>query len=904
MASVTRARLERAIFSVSRAADFLDVRALESQTGQARDRFGDVVIKELLDNSLDACETAGAATDISLTVAAAGNIQQVTVEDNAAGIPGEVIGRILDYSTLTSDKALYRSPCRGAQGNALKTIIGIPHALGVTEPVIIEAQGIRHEITVSLDMAGNVKVGHEQSDSPPKAGTSVTVPLPAGLEFNARQWVRGYALVNPHGTLMVSNPGDDEPEVYKAAVQGGFRKPLPTDPTSAHWYDAAAFTRLVGSLAALGDDRPLGGFIREFAGLSATAKAKRIAAHVAYYAPEISRISDIKDHPGEARRLLALMQGESTVPKAGVLGQVPADHYEDLLDDIYGIDRFWYRHGGTVHNGVAWHIEAAIADTLHPVLANGVIFATNYGVTFGDPLGGTNLMTSEISARGAYSLLAQCDATPMGANNCYRAAVVHVTCAAPVFLDKGKVALSVPSEVADVFARTLWLAGRELYREAEAAERAGDREERRAEAAERREEDAAAKADRMAAAAERRRLREERDASRVKRLNVREAVFTVMEEAIRRVAEEESGLPFSVHTLFYKIRPLALKLLPSGTKVEPAYVEKVLVPEWERRHAPIPRMYRDPRGTLHEPHTGKEVRLGTREVRAYTPPEWTFNKILVIEKQGLWPVIEASGIAEKHDMAIITSEGYSAEACRELLAKMPPGDVTIFTLHDADIDGYNIGRTLGEATDRMPDHHVDVIDLGLTIDTAIERGLESEEFTRKRAIPQTILPRLSPAALEWFTGSVIDRDNNGKPKKWLGLRVELNAFTSPELIDFIEDGLAAHGAAGKVIPPRKVLRKHQRRSRDDSASSGATAAAGRLIDMGAIQLTARRIVRRRSRLLLKRSAVRAKFANHPRLSWREVSDTAAIMQVTDSGVDFDRLVRWLIMTRLTQGGGP
>ena len=74
--------------------------------------------------------------------------------DNGAGIPPGVVGRILDFATLTSDKALYRSPCRGAQGNALKTIIGIPAALGVTNPVIIEARGVRNVVAVSLDAAG------------------------------------------------------------------------------------------------------------------------------------------------------------------------------------------------------------------------------------------------------------------------------------------------------------------------------------------------------------------------------------------------------------------------------------------------------------------------------------------------------------------------------------------------------------------------------------------------------------------------------------------------------------------------------------------------------------------------------------------------------------------------------
>ena len=51
--------LARQVFSVSRAADFLESRALVSQTGQVESCFGGVVLKELLDNALDACETAG-----------------------------------------------------------------------------------------------------------------------------------------------------------------------------------------------------------------------------------------------------------------------------------------------------------------------------------------------------------------------------------------------------------------------------------------------------------------------------------------------------------------------------------------------------------------------------------------------------------------------------------------------------------------------------------------------------------------------------------------------------------------------------------------------------------------------------------------------------------------------------
>ena len=52
---------------------------------------------------------------------------------------------MLDCSNNVSDKAAYRSPARSMQGNAFRALLVIPYALGVTEPLIIEAHGIRHE---------------------------------------------------------------------------------------------------------------------------------------------------------------------------------------------------------------------------------------------------------------------------------------------------------------------------------------------------------------------------------------------------------------------------------------------------------------------------------------------------------------------------------------------------------------------------------------------------------------------------------------------------------------------------------------------------------------------------------------------------------------------------------------
>ena len=64
---MTKLPVQRTVFSTPRAAEFLETRALQAQTGQPAEAFGDVVIKELIDNALDAAESAGVAPVIDIS---------------------------------------------------------------------------------------------------------------------------------------------------------------------------------------------------------------------------------------------------------------------------------------------------------------------------------------------------------------------------------------------------------------------------------------------------------------------------------------------------------------------------------------------------------------------------------------------------------------------------------------------------------------------------------------------------------------------------------------------------------------------------------------------------------------------------------------------------------------------
>ena len=126
--------------------EFCSERELQNQTGHSVYEWPLVVAKELIDNGLDACEEAEVAPNIAVIVEA----DTIVVQDNAGGIDAETIESVLDYTIRVSSREAYVSPTRGAQGNALKTILAMGYVLdrehgGDARPgvTIIESPGRR-----------------------------------------------------------------------------------------------------------------------------------------------------------------------------------------------------------------------------------------------------------------------------------------------------------------------------------------------------------------------------------------------------------------------------------------------------------------------------------------------------------------------------------------------------------------------------------------------------------------------------------------------------------------------------------------------------------------------------------------------------------------------------------------
>lgn len=269
----------------------------------------------------------------------------------------------------------------------------------------------------------------------------------------------------------------------------------------------------------------------------------------------------------------------------------------------------------------------------------------------------------------------------------------------------------------------------------------------------------------------------------------KECIKRYLDEAIEK-ASSGGKFRFSLRQLYYAVRPYVLEAFPDKG-LDYNYFGAVITEVEAAQGYDITGMYRDPRGKIYHPHTHEEIPLGTVAVENYKRPEFTFNKILYIEKGGFFPLLQDIGWPERNDCAIMTSQGFASRAARDVLDLLGEGDEEIwfFCIHDADASGTMIYQSLREATKARAARTVNVINLGLDPQEALEMGLQVETFregtsTNKRLPVADYLGRA-------------DRD-------WLQTqRVELNAMTSEEFIIWLDGKMSEY--IGKIVPPGPVM---------------------------------------------------------------------------------------------------
>jgi hypothetical protein len=282
----------------------------------------------------------------------------------------------------------------------------------------------------------------------------------------------------------------------------------------------------------------------------------------------------------------------------------------------------------------------------------------------------------------------------------------------------------------------------------------------------------------------------QRAAPKERRLSQKDVVLENLDQAIAN-ASGDGEYRFNERQLFYQLRPIVLEEAGQTLQINNF---KTIITDYENEIGEIEGMYREPRGSIYHPHRHETIPLGTLSVEEYERPIWNYNKLIYIEKEGFSEALKDNGWPERHDCAVASSKGYTTRAIKDLVDKIAEHDepCTIYCVHDADAYGTMIYQTFQAATKARGARKIQIVNLGLEPWDAVAAGLEIEDVDRG--------DKRKPVA-EYVTA----REDGDRWEEWLQThRVELNAMTTPEFIEWLDDKMAEHGD-GKLTPPAKVL---------------------------------------------------------------------------------------------------
>jgi hypothetical protein len=624
------------------------------------------------------------------------------------------------------------------------------------------------------------------------------------------QIVLGYAVLNPHATFRVewnSESIEHHPAIDPAWTKGG-----PSDPTSPHWYDPARFERLAAAYAREHGDRTVREFVTEFRGLKGSAKVAEVLEASGLGRVALGELFDGGRPTPNIRRLLREMQSRSNPVKPADLGIIGRENFARrfrLLGAGHAsVDRassFEYKLVRHIHNGIPTVIEAAFAyrpgDRDGRMLFTGV----NWSPAILNPFRqlGRNGESLERVLAGQYAE----SGDPI---------IVAVHLASPIvsYLDRGKSAIAL--------------------RGGDTPKQDGPDEEDDSYQAEVIDYDDGSLASAMVGAVKavtkrwhRQRLSEVKGISRwhqrrqamerSRKVSLKVAAWDAMEEGYQKASAGADGrtLPANARQIMYALRKQVQER--SEKQLDGAYFSQSLLPDYlaERKPAWAENVVYDDRGTFTEPHTGHTFGLGTLNVRKYldgngvpaftdgygasvrtSGPAGRFGGLFFIEKEGFDELIEAVQLAERYDLAFMSTKGISVTAARLLADQLcHKYRIPLFLLRDCDKAGFSGAATFKQDNRRYAyKNKIKVVDLGLRLADVRELGIED--------LAEDIYDRGSEDARR--ANLLANGATEEEAEFLLTKRVELNALTSGQLVEFIERKLQANGVR-KIVPKAPEL---------------------------------------------------------------------------------------------------
>jgi hypothetical protein len=809
---------ERLPFSTSTVMDYFTEPELVKQIGFQKSNWPIALLKEAIDNSLDACEREGVPPVVDVSI----DDEGFSVQDNGPGFPPETVSGTLDFTTRTSTNSRYVGPNRGRQGNATKCFVAAGAVLFPNDPaaaVTIDACGVRQRIMIHPDpISGDLAIVTDREPPFVKTGTFLRIGWPGAagclaqrnypLLYNGKELLAAFALFNPGASIR-----RDGKEILPP---NPVTKWTARQPACPRWYQVESFRDLLAAnidrerrsreQGSQSPPRTLRDFLaRNFNGMTSSARVSTVLENAGLSGKRLDDLVCGRDLDLHAvRLLLRLMQTATRPVKAKALGCIGEANWRRAMTALYGVSpkgiRYKRIYSDRNENGLPFVIEAAFGSLPYERRARVVRVGINWTPCLELPVASlSDYLAGKVMIDG-------CDPAFIG---------LHIVMPGVKFRTRSKSQADFPPDVIVAAERAIRLVAQEWT-----ARRKHDRREE----------------DRIS-----RQRYDEVQHGKPGTTSLQCAAFGVMVEAHTHVTGGATGAPVKARQFMYATRNLLLtRELPCWEPTRSATFTQKILPAFIEARPDLTEGWNivyDARGRLTEPHGGQVVELGTAQVRAYARgwrkatfpqagalrpanqvptlaelarcinngagPVDRYRFVLLVEKEGFADLLEHARIAQRFDVAIASTKGMSTTAARELVDMLSRQGVTVLCLHDFDKSGFGILHTLRTSNHRYK-FQVEkplVEDIGLRLTDVREMDLKGEVVEyRMRKYPGIDLAKKGATTEEI---EFLVEEQTGE-KAWRGQRVELNEMTVPQFVSFLERKLTAAGAK-KLIPPPETL---------------------------------------------------------------------------------------------------
>ncbi len=355
----------------SQSYDFIRLEGLQKLTNVTAHDWDLYILKELVDNALDADEADGRAPHIHVVMRymeekmADRKERAVSIEvSNSARFPLERVQDLFALDKRVSNKDYYNIPSRGAQGNALKTILGIPYALrnhyffdyNLDRVPFAISYGDKRAV-IKLDVNEiDQRVGLQvepYTEDEPENRTKISVNIQRFFQQRPRtadelvHMAQAFALFNPHASFtfeFIFTQAGNKPTYEKLEYTGDANWQGKYDHqrrSPVQWYKLNQFRELVFALSR-NANRPNYTLVEVIA---------EFGIHACPISPEFSdtmHITLIHQHGDKLKRLYELLKAHYPLDETIYLGEIGKKYLLEKSDvvtsDKDGQPLFFYRY--------------------------------------------------------------------------------------------------------------------------------------------------------------------------------------------------------------------------------------------------------------------------------------------------------------------------------------------------------------------------------------------------------------------------------------------------------------------------------------------------------------------------------------------------------------------------------